>query len=119
MFVNEGFAQCGDRGSGRPRQEQLIGIRPPVLSDRDGFPTPDQLGAAPAEVAPAPFGQIARTAAGVAVPTFHGKDAETIAHTNAVERKRIRQRRASRIGDLVVQVESDVFALEMRSERGG
>ena len=74
-------------------QQQLVRIGAAVVPHRDRFPTPDQLGAAQAEVAPAADGELRRPPVGRAVPAFHRQHAEPVADANAVQLERPRQRR--------------------------
>ena len=76
--------------------DQLVGVGAAVLADGDGFAAPDQLGAAQAEVVPAPSGQLAGPAVERAVPAFHRQDAPAIAGAQAARLERPGERRGRR-----------------------
>lgn len=113
------LAKAGERLLRALEYQQLVGIGPSVLAYRDGFAAPDQLGAARAEIPPSPSREVARLAVRRPVPAFHRKDAEAIAHQNAVDRQRIGERGGCGWGELGIEPDPDSGSLEMCPKRGG
>ena len=68
---DELLPQSGQRALGAFGDQQLVRARASVVADGDRFATPDQLGAALAEMPPAPARQLARLAIRRAVPALH------------------------------------------------
>jgi hypothetical protein len=116
MRGHQHVPQPSNRRLGDRRQHQLIGVRPAVVPNRDGFPTPHQLGAARTEVAPAPGRQLGRFAPGRAVPPLHGQHAEPVTHPHAVQLERLRERRFGRWLQHVVELQRDARAREVLAE---
>ena len=90
-----------------------------VMTDGHGLAAPNQLGAAPAEVLPAPDRQVARLAVGRAVPALHRQHAEPVADTHAIDLERLRERRCGRRRQLAIEAEPDAGAARCRSNASG
>ena len=108
------------RRQGRLRgrcDQQLIRIGTAVVPDRHGLAAPNQLGAAPPEVPPAPARQFARLAARRAVPALHRQDAEPVADRDAVDGDGLGERRAIGRRKLIVEFERNGRPIEMRAKR--
>src|SRR5215831_18217151 len=71
MFGHERLSQVFNVAHGVAVNQKLIGIRAPVLANRDGFPAPDEFCAARSEVTPTADRQLAWPSVRRAVPAFH------------------------------------------------
>ena len=116
---NQRVAQVGNRLVVRLGQQQLVRVGAAVVPHRHGFPAPEQLRAAQAEVAPAADGELRWPSVGRAVPAFHRQHAEAVADAHAVQLERPRERRLLRRQQVVVEVERDVRAPQVLAECGG
>jgi len=56
----------------------LIGVRTAIVSDSDGFTTPDQFRTTDAKTFPATFREIGRVTVKSSIPAFHGKNTKSI-----------------------------------------
>src|ERR687897_1955228 len=92
MRRHELVAERGDRRLRLWGEHQLIRIGSPVGANRNRFAAPHELRAADAKIPPAPARQIARLPIRRAVPSFHRKNAESIADADAIDLNRLRER---------------------------
>src|SRR5690349_12275555 len=76
--------------------QNLVGVGASLRPYGRGLASPNQLGAAAAEVSPAPQRMLAGHAGGVAVPTLHRMDAPAVADREIADPQRRRQRRSVR-----------------------
>ena len=74
----EAAAEVGETSGVARGGQQLVGVGPSFGTDRRGL-TPDKAGTAGADPVPSPLGQVGRFTVVIAVPTFHGQDAEAVA----------------------------------------
>ena len=93
VLVDQRAAQAGQIVDGVLADAELVGVGAAGVLDGHRLASPDQLGAAPAEGAPAPLDQVRGPPVGGAVPSLHGLHAEAVAHGAAVRKgQRLRQR---------------------------
>ena len=78
MRGDQRIAQSGDVAERVLLQAELARVGAAVGPHGDGLAAPDQLGAAAAEIGPAPGGVLGGAAIGGAVPAFHGQHAEAV-----------------------------------------
>src|SRR5262249_5421756 len=114
---DERVAQRRQRGDVRLRDQQLARVGAAVELHGDRFAAPDQLGAALAEMLPAPPRQIARVSVGGTVPAFHRQDAEPVAGAEAVELERPRQRRYAWWIERIVELNRRATLLQVLAKR--
>ena len=105
VFLDEVRAQRDEVGLGVRTERELVRVGAAVVPHRERLAAPDQRGAAAAEAAPAPAGQIGRTPVRRAVPALHRQDAEPVARRQAAGLRGLRQRRAVTGRDLLVEGE--------------
>jgi hypothetical protein len=87
------------------------------VTNRNRLAAPHELRAADTEVPPAPARQLARLPIGRAVPSFHRKNAESIADADAIDLNRLPERTGGI--DCDVEFKWNVRAIEVIAERGG
>ena len=75
---------------------ELIRVGAAIALHGEGFPAPDQLRAALAEMLPATKRVLAGRAVGVSVPSFHRMDAPAVADDETTDVQRLRQRTSLR-----------------------
>ncbi len=122
------LAVCSDQLAVKvfqPRQgvlgdQQLMRVGAPVCTHCHCLPTPHQLGAAQAEILPAPQGKLGRLSTRRAVPAFHGQAAETIAnHPAAGQRIRLGQRVFCTRNDFFIEGQLDAQGFNIIAKDGG
>ena len=105
VLLDEVRAQRDEVGFGVRAERELVRVGAAVVPHGERLAAPDQRGAAAAEAAPAPAGQIGRPPIGGAVPALHRQDAEPVARRQAAGLGGLRQRRAVTGRDLFVERE--------------
>ena len=119
MRADERFAETGELLFGVWADTELIGVGAAVVTHRDGFASPDQFRAAPAEVRPSASREIGRAAVECSVPAFHGQDAEAVADGDAVAFERLGERRGWAGLDRAIEREGHIQFTEALQERVG
>ena len=94
MGVGQFAKQRGEAGAVRLSGESLVGVCSAIGADGGSFTTPDEFGAALAEVAPAAERVFGGRTVAIGVPAFHGVDAPAIGNGLAGDSGWLRERRA-------------------------
>src|SRR5690606_14582339 len=113
VLFEEYLSQIGNRLLASLVKPELVGISASFGDDGYRLAAPDQLGAAPAEVAPAPLGELTRIAVGGAVPAFHGEDREAITNVATADFQRPGEGGFARRRNHVVERDGDAEGLKM------
>src|SRR5260221_13324384 len=93
MRGNQCFSESGDVPHCAGIQHQLVWIGAPIVADRDGFSTPDQLSATFPEAPPTPPDCISGMSVGGPVPAFHWQNSETGTDVQSADITWLRERR--------------------------
>ena len=115
----EDLPQLPNSVAGRGASHQLVGIGPPLGAHGKRLASPDQLGAAAPEVAPAAAHEIGGHAVPGAVPALHRLDGEAVSRTPFANFAGLCQRRFGCRQRCLVTGERGPDGLEVGAEIGG
>src|SRR5437667_2753813 len=117
VLLDQRRSQGCDRGFRAVNEQELVGIRAPVVAHRNRLASPDQLGAALPEALPAAHGEVAGFALPGPVPAFHRENAEPVSDGPAFEPARAGQRRFGARFQSLVKLELNAQRGKVRAER--